>query len=713
MTIEFRDYQNRIVNKVIGFYSEGTPSVSIVSPTGSGKTVIALQILKEISNKENVKINWVAMRHALLRQAAKTNNEVFVDNFNLENITFVSMFDDKPPPADIVVLDEHHHAATTSFVHIDTVCKPKFLLGLSATPMRSDRLKLPFSKTVQDAQIHRLIQEGWLPQYHHHAIEEFTPEYVAETYAEDMGKWGKSISYFHTIDQCEQLKNELEKKGIKCEYVHGGMPESKREDILDAFEAGEFNMLTNVAILTEGFDAPDLNTVWVRDSIKLPTIQMCLDTETEILTQSGWKNYDSIDDADISAAFDQSSGEITWTEIEEIIKRPISEEEHFCTVSNQHLDIRVTDQHDMVYRNKSSKNWLKKTIDELSNRSQPFYIPVSGVSNGPGVDLADDELELLGLYLSDGCFYKKRNQLIISQSTKSDQIPIIEEILSNNGINYNKSERRRTGRLAKYAPQAIYTINKTNMERMPIFKFVKNGKIACLDMLDGITTDQLHHLLVGMHIGDGKKRRTASYTPRTFSLCLGNDYEFIDKFQTLCIQNGYRCNLSYYKHKPNDWNKSGEHGVVVNVKKQRHSIVCGKRTTSGMLYNGKGKRCQVGIEQPEPGEMVWCIRNKYGTIVTRRNGKVAIMGNCGRGFRKHPGKEFVNIVQSVNTNWQFTKTAKPAEAWVKRSSEWLCLGDTEIVMETARKYAQILPQIEVEMPAFIQNKTSKKRKVGV
>ena len=37
--------------------------------------------------------------------------------------------------------------------------------------------------------------------------------------------------------------------------------------------------------------------------------------------------------------------------------------------------------------------------------------------------------------------------------------------------------------------------------------------------------------------------------------------------------------------------------------------------------------------------MVWCLTTEYGTLVTRRRGKVCIVGNCGRGFRLHPGKQ--------------------------------------------------------------------------
>lgn len=272
-SLEYRDYQNRITTQAIEHFNNNVSSVGIVSPTGSGKTIISMNILKEIG--KNKKINWVAMRRNLLIQAAKMNQEFF----GLDNIQFVSMFDNNPPEADIVVIDELHHASTSSFVHIDSVSQPDFLLGLSATPFRSDKLKLPFQKMIRDAGIHRLIQEGWLPKFHQYIIDTFDPKSVAETYANEPERWGKTVVFFQTVGECYEFqynlgKHNLGKRNLTSEVIHGGMTESKKDEILNKFEDGGVSVLVNAAILTEGFDSPSLKTVFVRDSSRLPTIQM-------------------------------------------------------------------------------------------------------------------------------------------------------------------------------------------------------------------------------------------------------------------------------------------------------------------------------------------------------------------------------------------------------------------------------------------------------
>jgi superfamily II DNA or RNA helicase len=64
----------------------------------------------------------------------------------------------------------------------------------------------------------------------------------------------------------------LKKSNIKVDLVTG---ESDRDTQLELFENDELDVLVNMFVLTEGFNMPELKTVFVRDSGELPTIQMC------------------------------------------------------------------------------------------------------------------------------------------------------------------------------------------------------------------------------------------------------------------------------------------------------------------------------------------------------------------------------------------------------------------------------------------------------
>ncbi len=264
---ESRDYQDRVVAQVIRHFEAGDRTVMIESPTGSGKTIMAMRVLRHFEDRHGLRSNWVAMRRNLLRQADQAN----IRFFGLRRLNLVSMFDSSPPPADITVVDEAQHDATASCVHIHEAAGGRFILGTTATPYRTDRLKLAFKRVVRDAGLHRLIQDGWLCPYRHWSIEEWTPQTVAAVYLREPDRWGKSVVFFATLAECGAFAGLLAEAGVHCEVVSAT---TDRERQLDAFDAGEFDVVANVAILNEGFDCPDLRTVFVRDASRLPTVQM-------------------------------------------------------------------------------------------------------------------------------------------------------------------------------------------------------------------------------------------------------------------------------------------------------------------------------------------------------------------------------------------------------------------------------------------------------
>ena len=69
-SVQPRPYQARIVRRAVELFAEqGVRSVLIDSPTGSGKTVMALLIAKALQQRLGVRVGWVAMRRFLLTQA--------------------------------------------------------------------------------------------------------------------------------------------------------------------------------------------------------------------------------------------------------------------------------------------------------------------------------------------------------------------------------------------------------------------------------------------------------------------------------------------------------------------------------------------------------------------------------------------------------------------------------------------------------------------
>ena len=270
MNYEYRQYQEDAVAECLKcFEEEGLKSVMLESPVGSGKTLMALKIIHRLQEHTGrvLRVNWVAPRHHLLQQVMEANMDLYQ-----ENIRPVSLFEKIPPPADFVVLDEAHHEATQSCVLLYEKMHNEWTLGLSATPLRTDRMKLSFQNTVETCSIGRLISEGYLSPFRSYLLPHYDSSIVAECYLASPERWGKSLVFFQTIRECFDFQEKLQAGGIVCEVVTA---DSDNERQLEAFLENRIQFIANVSMLTEGFDQPDVQSIFARDASRLPTIQMC------------------------------------------------------------------------------------------------------------------------------------------------------------------------------------------------------------------------------------------------------------------------------------------------------------------------------------------------------------------------------------------------------------------------------------------------------
>jgi superfamily II DNA or RNA helicase len=276
--VEPRPYQVRICTKAVamlvgehrgagGALEPPARSVMIESATGSGKTVMALAVARELQRRRGYRVGWAAMRRNLLAQAAAENA---ARGFGVE-LQVISMFDRSPPKVDLLVVDEAQHDAAVSMANLHAAIRPERVVGLTATPYRTDRVALCFDRVIRDASIHQLMADGYLSPYTHYTIPRYGPDEVAATYLREPARWGRSLVFFHQRAECERCCALLRAGGVRAEVVTAT---SDREAQLSAFEAGEVDVLLSMAILTEGFDCPSLVTVFCRPSGKGCTVQM-------------------------------------------------------------------------------------------------------------------------------------------------------------------------------------------------------------------------------------------------------------------------------------------------------------------------------------------------------------------------------------------------------------------------------------------------------
>jgi len=142
-------------------------------------------------------------------------------------------------------------------------------------------------------------------------------------------------------------------------------------------------------------------------------------------------------------------------------------------------------------------------------------------------------------------------------------------------------------------------------------------------------------LLTAIHDGDGTKIETApscDWTPRSWTVCSARKW-FVERLQMLATIHGMTGNLRWERA-----NRKNPIAILTITPKNWRSV------------GGVGNRPQIQVSQPTDEE-VWCVETETGTIITRRRGKVTVMGNCqmlGRGTRKADGKENCLVLDFAN-----------------------------------------------------------------
>jgi superfamily II DNA or RNA helicase len=194
----------------------------------------------------------------------------------------------------VLLIDEAHHAVSDSYQSvIDSLGfvpgkKGKLLLGVTATPQRSDKKGLgnTFEKIVFSRSISTMIQAGYLAGVTGRqiltsfvldkirssggdfAIEELaeivdTPErnnFVVDKFKEYAAD-RKGIAFCCNVDHCKNLEGAFRDQGIKASAIWGEMEPGDRKQVLEDLKSGRIQVAISCGILTEGFDEPSVDVV--------------------------------------------------------------------------------------------------------------------------------------------------------------------------------------------------------------------------------------------------------------------------------------------------------------------------------------------------------------------------------------------------------------------------------------------------------------------
>lgn len=319
--IQLRDYQKEIKFKIRELFREGKNRLVLQLPTGGGKTVIFTDIAKSVAEK-NKKAIVFTDRKELLKQAGGTFEKFGLNtkylNAEAKSVSdaglYVAMIEtmkrriDKPGYAefiqgfDLIIIDEAHKQNFDKiFQHL---LENQYVIGATATPYRDGKmkpLKDYYDHIVIGQQIKQLIATKHLCDVIHYGVPiqgldkvkitrgEFDEKQMGELYQDTKlfagvienykkhceGK--KALLFCATVENSKSMTDQFNDAGIDAKHIDANTPKSEREKILQDFAKNKFMVLSNVGILTTGYDQPDIEVIITyRATRSLPLwLQMC------------------------------------------------------------------------------------------------------------------------------------------------------------------------------------------------------------------------------------------------------------------------------------------------------------------------------------------------------------------------------------------------------------------------------------------------------
>jgi superfamily II DNA or RNA helicase/HKD family nuclease len=189
---------------------------------------------------------------------------------------------------DYIVIDEFHHAAAPTYRRLLSHFEPRFLLGLTATPDRTDQsdiLSLCDDNLVFTRDLFAGIEAGLLAPFHYYGIWDesvdyreipwrngrFDPEQLASKLAtlararHALKQWRqrsqqRTLAFCVSIRHAEYMAEQFQREGITAAAVYGGSNLSRGE-ALQRLTDGRLQILFSVDLFSEGVDLPSIDTI--------------------------------------------------------------------------------------------------------------------------------------------------------------------------------------------------------------------------------------------------------------------------------------------------------------------------------------------------------------------------------------------------------------------------------------------------------------------
>lgn len=277
----------------------------LVLPTGTGKTIVFSAVTEECV-RQGKRVLILAHRGELLAQAAdklykttglksaveKAEQSCLGSFYRVTVGSVQTLMREKRLKGfsanyfDTIIIDEAHHAISESYQNVLRHFPAAKVLGVTATPDRGDMKDLGsvFESLAYEYTLPQAIKEGYLSpikavtipltldisgvatqagDFKASDIDTALDPYLYQI-ADEMKKYcaeRKTVVFLPLVKTSQKFRDILNERGFKAAEVNGESEE--RAEILEAFDKGEYNVLCNSMLLTEGWDCPSVDCVVV------------------------------------------------------------------------------------------------------------------------------------------------------------------------------------------------------------------------------------------------------------------------------------------------------------------------------------------------------------------------------------------------------------------------------------------------------------------
>ncbi|MBE5985129.1 MAG: DEAD/DEAH box helicase [Paenibacillaceae bacterium] len=312
--MELRPYQSEAKDAIFEEWDKGVKRTLLVLPTGCGKTIVFAKVTEDCVRRGN-RVLIMAHRGELLDQAAdkigkatglgcatEKAEETCLGSWfrvvvgSVQSLTREKRLKQFPVDYfDTIIIDEAHHCLSDSYQKILDYFKEANILGVTATPDRGDMRNLGecFDSLAYEYTLPKAIKAGYLSpikaltlplkldlsavgmqsgDFKSGDIATALDPYLYQI-ADEMEKHckdRKTVVFLPLVKTSQKFRDILNSKGFKAAEVNGDSKD--RAEVLEAYDRGDYNVLCNSMLLTEGWDCPSVDCIVVLRPTKVRSL---------------------------------------------------------------------------------------------------------------------------------------------------------------------------------------------------------------------------------------------------------------------------------------------------------------------------------------------------------------------------------------------------------------------------------------------------------